>query len=823
MTRQTQYHEEWTTLRADQTCEFILSDTHFVNWYYASGSRQLVLLGEMGCGKTITMAFIVEQLRLREKENDQLPNPKICYHYCRDNETGKGVTILSVLILSLLQQLPGLKRQFSDWYKQVEKSGIPDPAASVQNLEDFLQKTLKSIDRPVFIVIDGLDECEKRTRKWLLEFLKNMLENIPSLRILLSSRPQENVLSKLGDAARIELGSNAQRDRIIVEKTVDTHLSDLSAEAKALVIHKLSDLAEGCAIWTKMTVKLIELRGLTMETEIKRFLEKMALPNELSELYNLLLSRCTGNDSENVQLAITALKLLAVTERPLSILELAWAATLSVAHDVTTVDALGERVDHRRILSLIHPFISRVDFSDVKKYQVRLVHQSVNEFILKECMSECLQIQGPAKGEADRMSIDQRSKRLESFILGICIRYLLLDEISKRDLFSEEQVAIAELPPECDIFSDGEEPLEYNPNCSWETWEENMIRFEPTERGFGEFFVYASCYWLKHFGTVEAEPLPGLINIERLCQAGSIRLHNWIQQNCRPGCTIAPRFEFDYRLYDPLSITSLYGSVAMLRNMLKNSNFAKDVFLADPAMGAADQILRWGDNSRLRVLFFDDQVGHQLRNLDFFRRIIKTWQDSPANSHHWDDVFALVDVVLDTMVQGRWGNELLCVAASAGCMPIIRRLMNSARHNEDLRSELFRGSRIEPQWTVFEPVHQSIGEAILGNHVDVVKYLVKENNIDAHLRYQNSRGENVLHLASIMCNPEMFDLLAPRFPEGVTQVDDRGDTALVRVVMNFSASGNRFESARILLSQTADWHLAEKHYRRLFMNLADDS
>jgi hypothetical protein len=79
--------------------------------------------------------------------------------------------------------------------------------------------------------------------------------------------------------------------------------------------------------------------------------------------------------------------------------------------------------------------------------------------------------------------------------------------------------------------------------------------------------------------------------------------------------------------------------------------------------------------------------------------------------------------------------------------------MNSARHNEDLRSELFRGSRIEPQWTVFEPVHQSIGEAILGNHVDVVEYLVKENNIDVYLRYHNSRGENVLHLASIMCNP----------------------------------------------------------------------
>jgi hypothetical protein len=103
---------------------------------------------------------------------------------------------------------------------------------------------------------------------------------------------------------------------------------------------------------------------------------------------------------------------------------------------------------------------------------------------------------------------------------------------------------------------------------------------------------------------------------------------------------------------------------------------------------------------------------------------------------------------------------------------------------------------------VFEPVNQSLGEAVLRNHVDVVEYLVKERGINAHLRYQNSRGKNVLHLASKICSPAIFDLLARRFPEGILQKDGRGDTPLVRVIMNFSASGNRFESARILLSQS---------------------
>jgi hypothetical protein len=113
MSGQSRYEDELETHRADQACEFILKDTSFINWYHASGSsgsRQLVILGEMGCGKTFTMAFIVEQLRQRKDDHLQLPNPKICYYYCRDDETGKELAILSVLILSLLQQLPALKK-----------------------------------------------------------------------------------------------------------------------------------------------------------------------------------------------------------------------------------------------------------------------------------------------------------------------------------------------------------------------------------------------------------------------------------------------------------------------------------------------------------------------------------------------------------------------------------------------------------------------------------------------------------------------------------------------------------------------------------------
>jgi hypothetical protein len=48
------------------------------------------------------------------------------------------------------------------------------------------------------------------------------------------------------------------------------------------------------------------------------------------------------------------------------------------------VAALAKLVDHQRVISLIQLFVAYVDFGNVKKRQVRLVHQSVKEFIIRE-------------------------------------------------------------------------------------------------------------------------------------------------------------------------------------------------------------------------------------------------------------------------------------------------------------------------------------------------------------------------------------------------------------------------------------------------------
>ncbi|CAG7946278.1 unnamed protein product [Penicillium salamii] len=748
----------------------------------------------MGSGKSVTMSWVVRHL---EQTNEpQIPHPKVCWYYCRYPETDSvGIgQILRNLLLSLLKQMKSLQSGFLESYDAAPSSF--DAVQNVSALRGFLHDALEAANRPVFIVIDGLDECSLQIRNDLLEFLEHLSQKFPGLKMMFSSRPERDVKDQLGEMDSIQLESSLRRDEIIAQKSVDKQLPHLQPSVKALIVEKLSHLAEGSGIWTRMVVQLIQVRRIRTCEAVEKFFKDVdtILPKDLSSLYVELYFRYTLEDSTNEELASTALKALASARRPLSISELSWAVGLSTDPEATTVEDLGDPVDGETFMDLIRPFVLQVDSTDLKKHQVRLSHQSVNDFVL-ERWALFPHLRGLAPSEHDPRDLDPRFGRANEFMLNLCIRYLLLAEIDDRPLLESQQSAISELPGF--VYGSSDSDYGEEDSSSQDDSGDDMNCFDPAEHGFGHFFVYASCYWLIHLKTVTKEYLPGLCHVEKLCQKDSLRLKNWVEQRSRPNCTLKVQSHLFLGSLDPLRIVLTSSSQDMLCHLLEKSDFDPNIFQENTAMNAFFRLGFEGissslDISKLVILFENDRVGLQLRNLEFFGYVM-SFSPSPFRFSQlvadWNPVFDLVNKASTTMIQQGWGSELMCLAAERGCMPIIQRLIEKAHTDPNLHDELLRPSMTEPR--------HAIQRAILTNQLHIVEYLLNDDP-DVHLGCRSSLGGNVLHTASKKCIPEMFRILVPHFHEGMYQLDNQGDTPLMAIIKSPAGSLERFDSAQIL-------------------------
>ncbi|KAL8921899.1 MAG: hypothetical protein Q9208_005503 [Pyrenodesmia sp. 3 TL-2023] len=789
--QRSEFHCELRGLRASDACKWIVADSKFLDWYHAPTSEQLVVFGNMGCGKTIITAHVIEELIHLNKS--RLPRALVCYHYCRDNETGNVLYIYSSLILQLLDQQEGLKVEFDKWYENTRKSELLNTAQSSVDLGNFFSTCVENLNRKLFVVIDGLDECDSESQKELVTMLDSVSRKTPRLKVFFASRPQEGIERLLQGSTDIRWVPSRERDSIIVGHTVKKCLREFPAAIQSLVTERLSELAQGSAIWVKLTVELIQKRKIQAIGPMKTFLADIPSPAALSQLYAKLFVHQVGDDLDNEQLASNALEILAVARRPLSILELGWAIALNDPYaEVRTVKALQDYVDEKRALSLLQPFLSQVDFQDVKKSQVKLLHQSLKELILREAPSNWARSQNIA----DERRVQKRQPELEAAVLHVCVKYLLLDELDQNDLLSEEGERAQSLRdmPGFGLFDDSDD------DDDQQKQEAKQLYYDPSERGFGEFFAYASCFWVDHFKVGAPDCLPDTSDIVTLCRAKSKRLQNWIGQYCRPDCTVMRKFDFDSDYLDPLVIISLYGSEIALEKLLKDHDLCCKEFLGDSVEETIGQLVRLSDISRLRILFRDPQVGPRVRTYGFFCRIMAEWARSGGDrdSREWASLFELVVDIFDELIREERGNDFLCEAASYGCLPIVERLFEEAAHNPAMRNELLRDRQRDHS----EPDrHQSVGDAVRWDRFEVLQYLLQQDGIEVHLRHQDSRGHNVLHKAARRCNPQVVSLLVSHFPEGVNQANKFRETPLWELVGATALGPRRLESAKILLTQ----------------------
>ncbi|EMR63265.1 putative nacht domain protein [Eutypa lata UCREL1] len=561
-----------------EACEVAIKFPEFKEWCSSNKHQHLVLFGNMGSGKTVTMCYLIEEL-FHLKEEQQ--RPLVFYHYCRADETGRLVYIYANLILQLLDQHPSLKIDFEKWHKGAQnRPESLDPAQSSQELGDFFSSRVQNLRRPIYVAIDGLDECDSITRMKLVRFLNELSRKVPKPKVLLSSRGlEETITPELDEVVTIFLDPNQKRDELIAKHLVEKYSADISDNVKPQVIEE----NPGPGLTLKVT--LLSLMSLSSSTEEKEF-----------QIFD----------------------------------ELPFGGF---------VDEFGG---------------SRADGNN--------------------------EIDGPRT-------------------------------------------------------------------------------FDPAPR-FGQFFAYASCFWLDHFTEASAESLISLPDIAYLCRASSKTLSNWVAMYCRPDFTITPKYEkyaTDYR--DPLTVLCNSGP-----------DVAFNRFLED--------------------------YERTIRKLEY---VMIDWENDRRGRA---GIREFLDLVMPLFIREGPANDLLCAAARHGWISIAKMLFEEAARNPSFKEELLypqKDTEKKKSKHHLEP-HQSVGEAASFGEIAMVRYLLEQDGIEAHLRYRDDHGNNVFHrVARRNCEAEMFELLIAHFKDGVDQLNDSNETPLDLVVFDGTELSSNYEAAEVLL------------------------
>ncbi|KAL6855649.1 hypothetical protein J3F83DRAFT_753812 [Trichoderma novae-zelandiae] len=755
------YHNELKR-RADEACSWITFNDQFSYWRLNSrDSSLLALFGDMGCGKTITTAYVVDTL-----SQGQL----VCSYYCKDDqETTKLGNIYRSLIWQLLRRKPDLKARFSSWYKTAESRSQVNPTQSDEKLREFLFDAISSSKQCIFIVLDGLDECESYSQKQILSLFRDLLKGEARLKVFISSRYDDDVEKALPPgASRIELGWSQERDRIIASYLASQ--LNIPERTRGRVVDELAQRADGCAIWLRISLEYIGKLRIQNEKGLETALKRLPSSNGLAELYWTLFEKVCSGLPENGEYLQRALETLAVARRPLSSDELAYAVFIEINDEgPTTMAELEDNAHSVNLLDLIRPFISITTVGDEKHAQLRLVHQSLKELILQAPPSSWSLV---GKSGWKNQAV-QRKGELNGHLLKRCIQYLLFDECGEISLYS----AITDASDDVDFFAiggildDDEAPTELGQD------------FDPFELGLGSFFTYAAGSWTTHFADALQDLWPSPTEFIALCSTGSQRLENWVEQWKRPNNsrrTESILGEVTTQL-DPLVVAAIFGPAAYMASLLKCDLQSPD-FRPDSVWVAIKHLVEGNRISAIEQLLKDKSLGSILCCTAFFYEVVLGWTKSDRltgnAAKEWEDIFNhLIRALREDLLEE--GNEILCQAARNGCLVLVKKIFEVSEHDPELRRAIMVGDRSQmSDWRGGLATHQSIGEAAYEGHVEIVRFLCQQPGIEPHLRHVNKHGHTVFHQAARRGDREIMLILIQRWPEGVNVKNNLNDNPL---------------------------------------------
>lgn len=383
------------------TCHWILQHPYVRWWLETQEPSFLWMTGGPGMGKTTLSVFIIKALWDKFIKQQPPTAVAVLYSICNSHENKDISTIFSLALHQLLEQFPDLTEEVDIAEADAKVSAPKErfwtmPPETVWRI--FSIVVSKTNLKRVYLVIDGLDNCDVGTDLDLIQLLKTAP---PQLRVLLSSQPSERrrlkmtrTLGKQSGCKILELEAeeiaiNADID-VIIGRELDDQMSEelLSAEDAEEMGMSLRNGRSG--IFLPIVLFLEKMRSTPID-EMKVILATGDFSN-LDDTYKELL-RAIPKDGFSTTSKV--LRYMLYMSRPPKVDELAFVCRSNLQDSLSSSQVEdsgnGDRLtSFKRTLKLIGPIIrlrgenDRIEFFHLSAMKYLELHAYMNEPSLRD-------------------------------------------------------------------------------------------------------------------------------------------------------------------------------------------------------------------------------------------------------------------------------------------------------------------------------------------------------------------------------------------------------------------------------------------------------